>query len=152
MDLRIAGMLIVLAPSTLMACESKEQLVFACPTDNGRYVEICQGSASIQYTFGKPGQKPELKLSERNADFVWEHGESVSAGIADDLVFNNGTTRYFISHVSNFDDRSEFSAHLTVIQPGRENRYIDCAAGKAKFYPEAIQAEQREMSEGVPTF
>lgn len=150
MDFRIAGMLIFLFPSGLMACEAGEQLVFACPTSQRKHVEVCQGPSAISYAYGKQRQKPELKLSESNASFVWEHGEGVGAGIADDLVFNNGATRYFISHVRNFDDPSNYEAHLTVIQPGKEILYLDCVTSKIKFNPKAIKAMQREMSEGVP--
>jgi hypothetical protein len=53
----------------------------------------------------------------RNEAFVREHGEWVSAGNGDDLFFRNSATRYLIWHVSNFDNRSDANAHLTVMHP-----------------------------------
>lgn len=149
MGLRTAGAFLFLVPTALLACEAGEQLVFACPTSQGKHIEVCQGPTAISYAYGKSGQKPELKLSESNASFVWEHGEGVSAGIADELIFRNGSTRYFISHVRNFDDASDNEAHLTVIQQGKENLYLDCIASKTKFNPAAIKASQREISDGA---
>lgn len=76
----------------------------------------------------------------------------MSAGIGDDLIFRNGATRYLISHVSNFDDRSKANAHVTVMQPGKDNISIECVAKKIRFNPAAIKAPQREMIEGTPSF
>lgn len=152
MKFRILALLLCLSPSAVFACEPGEKLVFSCPTDTRKHVEVCQSATAIHYTYGKPGQPPELKLSEKNADFVWEHGEGVSAGIADDLLFKNGTTTYLVSHVRSFDDPKDSLAHLTVMQPGKEHIYIDCVAENTKFNPSAIKAKQREMSEGVPSF
>lgn len=151
MMIRILAALLLLAPATAWACASGHKLVFACPTANGKHIEVCQGPAAIHYSFGKRGQKPELTLSARNEDFVWEHGEGVGSGIGDDLVFRNGKTQYTISHVSNFDDPTDTVANLWISEPGKENVSIDCAAGKAKFNPTAIEAKQREMSEGIPS-
>lgn len=140
------------APISALACGPGETLVFSCPTNRGTQIEVCQAKNAIHYTYGKPGRAPELKLSEKNETLVWEHGEGVSAGIGDDLIFRNGATRYLISHVANFDDRSEVNAHLTVIQPGKANVSIECVAKKIRFNPAAIKAPQREMSEGTPSF
>ncbi len=152
MKLTALALLAGLAPISALPCAPGETLVFSCPTDRGTQIEVCQGKTAIQYNYGKPGQAPEVKLSEKNETFVWEHGEGVSAGIGDDLIFRNGATRYLISHVSNFDDRSEVNAHLTVIQPGKANVSIECVAKKIRFNPAAIRAPQREMTEGTPSF
>lgn len=152
MKLTALALLAGLAPISALACTAGEALVFSCPTDRGTQIEVCQGKSAIRYTYGKPGLPPELTLSEKNETFVWEHGEGVSAGIGDDLIFRNGATRYLISHVANFDDRSNVNAHMTVMQPGKANVSIECVAKKIKFNPAAIKARQREMTEGTPSF
>lgn len=152
MKLTALALLAGLAPISALACTAGEALVFSCPTDRGTQIEVCQGKTAIRYTYGKPGLAPELTLSEKNETFVWEHGEGVSAGIGDDLIFRNGDTRYLISHISNFDDRSNVNAHMTVMQPGKDNISIECVAKKIRFNPAAIRAPQREMTEGTPTF
>lgn len=152
MKLTALALLAGLAPITALACGQGETLVFSCPTDRGTQIEVCQAKTAIHYAYGKPGQAPELKLSEKNEIFVWEHGEGVSAGIGDDLIFRSGPTRYLISHVSNYDNRSDANAHLTVMQPGSDNISIECVAKKIRFNPAAIKAPQREMTEGTPSF
>jgi hypothetical protein len=151
MKLTALALLSLWAPMSALACGPGETLVFSCPTDRGTQIEVCQAKTTIHYTYGKPGQAPELKLWEKNSDFVWEHGEGVSAGIGDDLIFRNGATRHLISHVSNFDDRSNVNAHMTVMQPGKDNISIECVK-RIRFNPAAIKARQREMTEGTPSF
>ncbi len=150
MKTRTVALLLCLSPSAVLACEPGEKLVFSCPTDKGKYVEVCQAPTAIHYTYGKRGQPPELKLSEKNQAFVWEHAEGVGSGVGDDLLFKNGPTHYTISHVSNFDDITDTEAHILVRQPGKEDAFIQCASGKTKFNPNAIKAKSREMSEGGP--
>jgi hypothetical protein len=152
MKLTTLALSLLWIPLPLLACGPGETLVFSCPTDRGKHIEVCQANTAIHYTYGKPGQAPELRLSEKNETFVWEHGEGVSAGIGDDLIFGNGATRYMISHVSNFDDRSDVNAHLTVMQHGKDNISIECVAKRIRFNPTAIKAQQREMTEGTPSF
>lgn len=152
MKLTALALLSLWAPMAALACGPGETLVFSCPTDRGTQIEVCQAKTAIHYNYGKPALVPELKLSEKNETFVWEHGEGVSAGIGDDLIFRNGATRYLISHVSDFDNRSNVNAHLTVLQPGKENISIECVASKIRFNPAAIKAPQREMTEGTPSF
>lgn len=152
MIIRTVALLLCLSPSAVLACEPGEKLVFSCPTDKGKHVEVCQGPTAIHYAYGKPGQPAELKLSENNADFVWEHGEGVGSGVGDDLVFKRAATSYTISHVSSFDDITDTEAHILVRQPGKEDAFIQCASGTSKFNPSAIKAKSREMAEGAPTF
>jgi hypothetical protein len=152
MKLTTLALLAGLAPISALACAPGEALVFSCPTDQGKHIEVCQAKTAIHYTYGKPGQAPELTLSEKDETFVWEHGEGVSVGIGDDLIFRNGATRYLISHVSNFDDRSDVNAHLTVMQPSKASIFTECVAKKIRFNPAAIKARQREMTEGTPSF
>jgi hypothetical protein len=152
MNIRTVALLLCLSPSAVLACQPGEKLVFSCSTDRGKQVEVCQGPTAIRYSYGRPGQPVELKLSEKNQTFVWEHAEGVGSGVGDDLLFKNGATHYIISHVSNFDDITDTEAHILVRQPGKEDAYIQCASGKAKFNAKAIKAQPREMSEGIPSF
>lgn len=71
MTIRAFAALLLLAPATAWACAPGEKEVFSCPTDNAKHIQVCQGPAAIHYSFGKPGQKPELSLSTPNAEFVW---------------------------------------------------------------------------------
>ena len=138
-------LVMTLAPGLCWAaCPTGEASVFSCATDNAKQLHVCQGRDAITYRYGKPGKAPELTLSENNAAFAWEHGEAPRAGILDYLTFNNGNTRYVITHQAGYDDPAGASAHLTVFT-GQAQRNIDCVS-KLRFDPKAIKARSRDIS------
>lgn len=47
------------------ACTADERIFMACSFDNGKAVEVCMSDDIARYTFGRPGQTPELALSLR---------------------------------------------------------------------------------------
>lgn len=144
----LTAFVLAVCPIAALACDAGEQPVFSCTTDHGKQVEVCQAPQSIHYAFGAPNKPAELRLSKANEAVVWEHFEGVSSGVEDDLTFNNGSTRYLITHVANFDDPSKADANIVVIQPGSANHYISCASG-IKFDASAIKAEPRPQSDGM---
>jgi hypothetical protein len=131
------------------SCPTGEALVFACKTDTRKEIRVCQGSNAITFRSGKALAMPDLALSHPNTAFHWEHGEGVSSGVEDVLVFRNGEAHYVITHTANFDDRTDVSAYLTALQSGKEPRFIECKDG-IRFDATAIKARARPMSEGVP--
>ena len=148
MKASLIAFVLALCPVAALACDAGEQLVFSCTTAHGKQVEVCQAPQSINYAFGAPNKPAELRLSKANEAFVWEHDEGVSSGIEDDLNFDNGSTRYLITHVADFDDPSKAVANIVVMQPGTANRYIECASG-IKFDASAIKAEPHPQSDGM---
>lgn len=151
MKLNTLAMLIVLTPGPVLACGPGETLVLSCPTDAGQRVEVCQSPTAIHYSLGKAGQPPALKLTEKNAGFVWEHGEAPGAGIMDVLVFNDGPDQHTFT-VTRHDEPAHIDAHGFTRKPGKPDTYVQCESGKGKikFNPTAIRAQAQEISEGVP--
>ena len=49
--------------STLAACLEDEEVFLSCAFKNGRTVEVCTTDETARYTYGAPGQTPELSLS-----------------------------------------------------------------------------------------
>lgn len=151
--MRIYLLALALLPAPLLAaCPAGDALVFSCTTDTKKEVRVCQGKDAINYRYGKPGQPPEIIVPERNGQFRWEHGEGVSSGVADDFYFRNGAVEYSISHLAATEDPSDRSAHIAVLQPGKESRFIECEPASIRFNPKVIRATQRELTEGTPNF
>ena len=144
----LTAFVLAVCPIAALACDAGEQVVFSCSTAHGKQVEVCQAPQSIHYAYGAPGKPAELRLSKTNEEFSWQHFEGVSSGIEDDLTFDNGSTRYMITHVADFDDPSKADANIVVMQPGSASRYIGCASG-IRFDASAIKAEPRPPSEGM---
>ena len=149
MKASLIAFVLALCPIAALACDAGAQPVFSCTTAHGKQVEVCQAPQSIHYAYGAPGKPAELRLFKANETFVWEHYEGVSSGIEDDLNFDNGSTRYLITHVANFDDPSKANANIVVIQPGSTNSYIECASG-IRFDASAIKATPQNSDEVAP--
>lgn len=68
--------------------------VFACLTTKGKAVEICDAGATLRYTFGTPGQPPEMALSiprSQASTFQWDgRGSSMTYTVR----IPNGNTVY----------------------------------------------------------
>lgn len=43
-------------------CAPGTKTLFACPTANGKFVEVCDAGKTLRYSFGKPGAAPEIEL------------------------------------------------------------------------------------------
>jgi len=149
MKASLIAILLALCPIAALACDAGEQPVFSCTTDHGKQVEVCQAPQSIHYAYGLPGKPAELRLSKTNEEFSWQHFEGVISGIEDDLTFDNGSTRYLITHVADFDDPSKANANIVVMQPETANRYIECASG-IRFDASAIKAKPHNSDEVAP--
>lgn len=134
--------------AALAACPSNEVPVFSCLADTNKEIRVCQGAQAITYRYGSPGKTAELTLSAANGSFEWEHGESPSAGIIDYMSFNSGSTRYLIEHQSVYDDPSDASAHLTIVQ-GKTPRTIECVS-QLRFSPKDIKAQPKDLGEATP--
>ena len=145
----LTAFVLAVCPIAALACDAGERPVFSCTTAHGKQVEVCQATQLIHYAYGAPGKPAELRLSKANEAFVWEHYEGVSSGIEDDLTFDNGSTRYLITHVADFDDPSKAEANIVVIQPGSANRYIGCSSG-IRFDASAIKEQPQTSDGGLP--
>jgi hypothetical protein len=147
--MRALFLFLCVSPSAaLAACPSTEVSVFSCLADTNKEIRICQGAQAITYRYGSPGKRAELTLSAANESFEWVHGESPSAGILDYMTFNSGSTRYLIEHQSVYNDPSDASAHLTVVQ-GETRRTIECVS-QLRFSPKGIKAQPNDLGEATP--
>lgn len=45
------------------ACNANEDVFMACDFPNGKAVQVCMSDDIVRYSYGRPGQSPELALS-----------------------------------------------------------------------------------------
>ena len=79
--MRLILPLIFCANAAWADCEPGKELFMACSFQNGKAVEVCTDGNVVDYTFGRPGQRPELALSlpfEGGAEMVPWNGVSRS--------------------------------------------------------------------------
>lgn len=61
--MRLIFSLIFFANAVWADCEPDKELFMACSFQNGKAVEVCTDGNFVDYTFGRPGQRPELAIS-----------------------------------------------------------------------------------------
>ena len=141
----------LLLPLPALACDKGEKPVFSCVTTKGKEIKVCQATTAITYSFGKPGQPPELTLSEDNGTFDYLADSGSGMG-TEYLNFKNGKTRYNLEIFTVFDrqysdSKTEFSesASLNVMQGGKSLAVLDCKEPTIKFDPSAIVANAKKV-------
>ena len=61
--MRLILPLIFFANAVWADCEPDKELFMACSFQNGKAVEVCTDGNVVDYTFGRPGHRPELAIS-----------------------------------------------------------------------------------------
>lgn len=128
--MKAAIALLCLAPGLALAADKP---VFSCDTANGKHVAVVQAPGSVNYTFGRSGQAPELALSSPTASFDYQ----TTAGSAMEsffLTFNNAGTTYQVDVGGAYSD-PDLEATLYVRQGEKQVAAIQCKAGTVEFTP-----------------
>lgn len=126
-SLSLLGMLLLLPGMALAACPAGQDTVFACTTAHGKQVQVCDAGRTIGYTFGRPGQPPELALNvprNRASTYQWPGaGRTTTYSV----TVPNGDTRYTV--YSTFDrlaDALDFQYGINVEVRGRQIANLRC--------------------------
>jgi len=56
----IAVAALLFSSSVYASCEGKDKLLFACLTEKGKQIEVCNFGQTIRYSYGRPKTKPEI--------------------------------------------------------------------------------------------
>ena len=77
-------------------CGQNSKTIFSCLTEKGKQIELCDAGKTIEYSFGKPQEKPEIVLQvprTQASTFQWK-GVGREESYAVDIP--NGKTTYNI--------------------------------------------------------
>ena len=144
----------LLLPLPALACGAGEKPVFSCTTTKGKEIKVCQAPTAIKYSFGKPGQPPELTLSESNKTFLYEV-DGGSASEYQTFTFKNGKTHYVLNNLSNFSKiglngeieiQGSEEASLEVTQGGKSLATLECKQSTIDFDRHAITVKPKRPS------
>lgn len=115
----------VLSSGVAQAACSNGKTLFSCTTTNNKYVELCDNGATLQYSFGKVGQTPELALSVPRARASTYQWEGFGRWINYSVRIPNGNTFY---EVFDSADRIEQTAEagIYVEASGKNVATINC--------------------------
>jgi hypothetical protein len=135
--MRLILALITLTNPAWAACASDERTFMSCTFANGKAVEVCMTDNVARYSFGRPGQTPELALSLRfgqGAEFVpWNGiGRTISEAVR---LTNNDVTYEVYGGLDKFeafeDDPNDdiyplFGGIYIEDRQGKELAYLEC--------------------------
>lgn len=82
-------------PAAWAQCDDQQHLFLACSFANGKSVQVCTDGSTVDYTFGRPGQPPELTLNlvyHEGAEYVEWPG--VGSTIWEAIRLTNGDITY----------------------------------------------------------
>jgi hypothetical protein len=114
------------AHKTIGLCGGSEKVIFSCSTGR-KTISVCQVdlAGSVQYRYGKLGNKPDIALPENPASHqgVVRGMTSFSGGGGAYVAFSNGDTRYVVhDYTSSHGD----DVGVDVIRSGQPTISIPC--------------------------
>lgn len=116
-----------------------DDTVFACTTANGKQLQVVQADNHVRYTFGKPGQTPEMKIETPTADL--DYHVSTGSQIESFLMsFRNGDTTYLVN-ASILYSNPDWGGEITVLQGDKQLAHLLCRDGTVEFHADRMAKE-----------
>ena len=56
----LASFALILSCNAMATCKQGSETVFSCTTEKDKLIEVCDAKKTINYSFGKPTEKPEI--------------------------------------------------------------------------------------------
>ncbi len=89
------------SPALYATCNSIKNTIFQCTTDNNKVIQLCDHNKTIQYSFGKAKQTPELSIAiNRSQARTWQW-QGFGRAETYSVTVPNGKTLYRV--FSSFD-------------------------------------------------
>lgn len=128
-------------------CEGGSKTLFSCIAQkNGKRIEACDAGETIDYSFGKPGKKPELALSvPRDEVTTWQWkgiGRYINYSVS--IPNNDHVYRVFTSFDKMVPEDEGFSAGVEVEKGGELLATVYCKEDTLKESLEGVDLKEEE--------
>lgn len=101
--------------------------IFACTTTKGKAVEVCDSGDTLQYSFGKKGDAPELAISVPRSMASTYQWDGTGSNIAYSVQIPNGNTVYEVfTAVNRMSDEHDMTAGINVEVAGKRAATLAC--------------------------
>lgn len=90
----IATML--LSSGAFAQCEGGSKTLFSCSTTKGKQIELCDATKTIDYSFGKPNEKPEIVVKAPRNQASTSQWAGIGRYISYSVDVPNGNTTYSV--------------------------------------------------------
>ncbi|HHC75091.1 MAG TPA: hypothetical protein ENK78_08460 [Thiothrix sp.] len=131
--------MIMFSSHAYAACNNSETL-FSCTTTNNKLIELCDAKKTINYTFGKVGKKPELRVAAvRDKVTTWQwHG--VGRYMSYSVTVPNGDYKYRVFWgVDRLSPKAEEEAGVDVEKNGKLLATVKCKADTITQHLEGVE-------------
>lgn len=127
-------------------CENGSDTLFRCITKkNGKQIEVCDAGETINYSFGKPGKKPELALFvPRDEVTTWQWsgvGRSISYSV--NIPNNDHLYRVFWS-VDRLSEEHDVEAGVEIEKKGELLATVYCKPDTVEQKLEGVDLKPAE--------
>ena len=101
--------------------------IFACTTTKGKAVEVCDSGETLQYSFGKKGDTPELAISVPRSNASTFQWDGTGNRMTYSVQIPNGNTVYEVfTAIDRMSDHHEMAAGINVEVAGKHATTLTC--------------------------
>lgn len=93
---KIAILFFAASFNAMAACEKGSTTVFSCVTGKGKIIEVCDSKKTIDYSFGKPSEKPEIVVKVPRESASTTQWSGIGRSMSYSVEIPNGRTVYSI--------------------------------------------------------
>ncbi len=112
---------------TVNAFEEAGRILFQCATEDGKEILLRDRRRVIDYSFGRPGQTPELSLSVPRAEATTYQWQGMGRWITYSVTVPIGTTKYTVfTSADRIDDAHQLDAGVVVHVGNDEIARVRC--------------------------
>jgi hypothetical protein len=133
------SLLLVVAPVARADCGTTESILFSCVTASGKRIELCNFGQFIQYSFGRPEAKPEIRFSVPINKVAGMNCLTCGRYISNSVSIPNKGTLYVVGWgADRSSDDGRLEGHVEVVVNGESKALINCATAPITGNTEGI--------------
>lgn len=127
----LTTLLLSIPLSAHAACQSEQQTVFSCTTTKGKVIQVCDQQQHLEYSFGKPSQKPEIVVQVERSAASTTQWPGVGRYMSYSVEIPNGKTVYSVYWgVDRLSEEAAISAGVNVEVNGKHAATVQCNSEK----------------------
>lgn len=105
--------------------------MFSCLASNGKRIQVCDAGKTIDYSFGRPGAKPEIVVRAPRNEASTHQWRGIGRWMTYTASVPNGNTLYTVYWgFDRVDDKHPIEAGVNVDVNAKQVASVLCAPGK----------------------
>lgn len=135
----------IFATSAHANCERGTKTLFSCSVQkSGKVVEVCDAGKTIQYSFGKPGAKPEMALAvprSQASTFQWD---GIGRTMPYSVNIPNGSGEYRVYYAVTKAPDEAVEGGINVFSKGKQIATVQCVPASITSHLEGLELKRAD--------